>query len=665
MAKAVKSAPRTRRQKAVKLEAPLRERVIPKATPDVETAAKIIGAFVHGNTEVIQPVLPQKPVDNPVLHSPFLNTPTQVDAGIQQSSQEIPEMAIHDCTRCAAVATCAILDASTKGPDNPIKARMDAIRELTQANPDFLKQFDAIERETMIKEHIKASRIAEPDTTPRIIPPEPSPQPILHEEPPIDIIVSPPLVVEAPTHIISPVVPVVVEVPLEVAPINRPSTEAKPPEIKPIHTPIQKEPIVHTDDQKKIPIEVSELSTQKTITQIDKQPTTKVIQPEVIRLSNQPHITAENAIKKTQTPSEIKQREQIDFTPPSTVHHTVRLFTFREQDQILTGPVQLKPREKTITFTQPKPSERPHKIGERNLQQTTVETIQDIYTNKVKEHPVKKQPLKQNNKTIFLESSLPRGTIWISENVKTKRVIDNTIKQDNHRTKLSSRNEPISKQKNKVKRSLKSQHISLPIYTHEQKKIVKKKNLRKSQPTPITKTMAETVNILHNRPAENIQQRISSLSIKKTIPESAGVIQGKPRTLDETPKPRQKNREISQPIFTQETDIVPLIHIQEILKRKIQQEPDTTYFAVIHTNEQYTLFSIEKKFLPVVFKPFHEVTHILVQPTFIAQLMEKNSQPVVDKEVTGAPTQTIIIDPRLILWYTVLVITSSQYIIVG
>ena len=96
-------------------------------------------------------------------------------------------MPVHDCTVCAAVATCALLKMGTSSEHNPIKARIAAIRELTQANPNFIQQFDSPEREALIKEHMQASRQISPlpsipeahtDTQAQ----ESSPLPIVHEQ---------------------------------------------------------------------------------------------------------------------------------------------------------------------------------------------------------------------------------------------------------------------------------------------------------------------------------------------------------------------------------------------------------------------------------------------------------------------------------------------------
>lgn len=102
------------------------EQIRPSVSPDVVTAAMIVDTFVHGNKLPIPPT----PITPPVINEPLV----YVDQ--KMPTPEIPSMPVHDCTACAAVATCALLNFATSSERNPIKERIDAIREMMQIAQD-------------------------------------------------------------------------------------------------------------------------------------------------------------------------------------------------------------------------------------------------------------------------------------------------------------------------------------------------------------------------------------------------------------------------------------------------------------------------------------------------------------------------------------------------
>jgi len=67
----------------------------------------------------------------------------------------------HDCTRCAAVSTCSLLNkAAENNGDNPIAKRIKAINEIKMENPDFFAQANPEEREAIIKEKMTVAKPA-------------------------------------------------------------------------------------------------------------------------------------------------------------------------------------------------------------------------------------------------------------------------------------------------------------------------------------------------------------------------------------------------------------------------------------------------------------------------------------------------------------------------
>lgn len=93
----------------------------------------------------------------------LINAAIVLGAGIGKSpSKELLHSAIpidkpipmgHDCTRCAAVASCSLLNLVSKNNgDNPIMRRIKAIQMLKGNDPEFMQKTNNEQREAMIRE---------------------------------------------------------------------------------------------------------------------------------------------------------------------------------------------------------------------------------------------------------------------------------------------------------------------------------------------------------------------------------------------------------------------------------------------------------------------------------------------------------------------------------
>lgn len=104
----------------------------PAVSADVNAAASIL-------SRVIGPPLPKQTLDQ--IAPPLTG---QIPSG-------------HDCTRCAAVSSCSLLNmAAENDGDNPIMRRMKAINLLKLENPDFMNNKSDKEREAVIREKMSS-----------------------------------------------------------------------------------------------------------------------------------------------------------------------------------------------------------------------------------------------------------------------------------------------------------------------------------------------------------------------------------------------------------------------------------------------------------------------------------------------------------------------------
>ena len=120
--------------------------------------------------------LEARPANRPRTQD-LINAAIVLGAGIGRTpSKELLHSAIpidepipmgHDCTRCAAVASCSLLNlASKNNGDNPITRRIKAIQMLKGIDPEFMQKTNNEQRETMIREKMGALK---KDSPPRII----------------------------------------------------------------------------------------------------------------------------------------------------------------------------------------------------------------------------------------------------------------------------------------------------------------------------------------------------------------------------------------------------------------------------------------------------------------------------------------------------------------
>ncbi|OGK52840.1 hypothetical protein A2970_02195 [Candidatus Roizmanbacteria bacterium RIFCSPLOWO2_01_FULL_44_13] len=110
--------------------------------------------------------LEARPANRPRTQD-LINAAIVLGAGIGRTpSKELLHSAIpidepipmgHDCTRCAAVASCSLLNlASKNNGDNPITRRIKAIQMLKGIDPEFMQKTNNEQRETMIREKMGA-----------------------------------------------------------------------------------------------------------------------------------------------------------------------------------------------------------------------------------------------------------------------------------------------------------------------------------------------------------------------------------------------------------------------------------------------------------------------------------------------------------------------------
>lgn len=652
------------------------EREQPHISPDVATAAMIVDTFVHGNTLPIPSM--QIPFALPSSNEPIV----YADQAI--ATPEISSMPMHDCTACAAVATCALLNFATSSERNPIKERIDAIREMTTANPNFFNQFNQGEREALIKEHIQAARLpveppvreitvlqnaVEQADRPNEMPSETytSPVEMRLRQPESEVFlqeptdsVAKPIELIAPQEIIAPQsAEVAVEIPPQTSPPGEPMTPRwiepevqrvqvarlpdtlPPPEpASPLHTlyidaketpppkPIDTQPIDTLPIIAHARKSLHAVPAKKAATRI---PEVRGDQHTIKKERYTPH----DEIVIQQIPKEIARQgetvvKEIKHTviTPNTIHHLpkrMRIYTHKET-------VLPRLQESPPSATLPQQEIKGHQVESKST-----------------------APQQKKKVEVFLENSV----VVIPQTQNEKKFIKK--KRASLESGPGSRVREPLKHMSKPKRGVSSVreevHISEPI---KKERIAKRSevvaNKKTEKKTYFRQERKQYVKeMIHYRPKEIVQE----LHILKPVLE-----------IRETKSAIRKYLRATTPTRASETHIAikSAEKIQKVVKPQKRKGASTTLSLQEKSKERYVIYRVKKKSLIKLTISLESVRTLLHSKHSIVDATKKIS----DEEENGVTPEELRIDDashkqvhddQLILWYCILIIKCVPLVI--